>query len=192
MADAVPPPPAPNSVEDQADLAAILEAQKTRTPEIAAESKRDQGFSYKLFQSVYGNDLTPENSPKFHLLMRHVLDATGFVNGTAKGKYRRLRPYQGHPDVVTSLFIVGGFSYPSGHSMASFTLAVVLGSIFPDKQQAFLDCAGRIAESRVNAGVHYPSDIKEGELLGKATAAAILANPSFQKDMAEVRTELKK
>ena len=64
---------------------------------------------------------------------------TFVVNETAKNKYRRLRPYPEHPDTVRSLLTVGVFSYPSGHSMGAFTLAVVLGAIFPDKQQAFLD-----------------------------------------------------
>jgi acid phosphatase (class A) len=76
--------------------------------------------------------------------------------------------------------------------MASYTLAVVLGSVFPDKAQALLERAGQIAHSRVDAGVHYPSDIAEGEVLGKATGAAILATNDFQKDLAEVRAELKK
>ena len=192
LTDTVPPPPAPDSAEDQADLAAILEAQKSRTPEIEAECKRDQGFSYKLFESVYGTGLTHERAPKFHQLMKDVLDVTRLVNETAKNKYRRLRPYQGHPDTVKSLFPVSGFSYPSGHSMGSFTLAVVLGAIFPDKQQAFLDRAAQIAQSRVDAGVHYPSDIKEGEVLGKATGAALLENNAFQGDLTAVKEELKK
>jgi hypothetical protein len=187
----VPPPPAPGSPEDQADLAAILAAQQARTPDIETECKLDQGFSEHLFQSIYGSNLTQDNSPKFYHLMKTVLALTGLVNGAAKGEYKRPRPYQGHPDVVHALFQVGGYSYPSGHSMASFTLAVVLGAIFPDKQQAFLDRAGQIAQSRVNAGVHYPSDIKEGEVLGKATAAAILASPAFQADLAGVKAELK-
>ena len=53
-------------------------------------------------------------------------------------------------------------------------------------------CAAEIAQSRVNAGVHYPSDIHEGEVLGKATGAAILASSAFQADLADVQAELKK
>ncbi len=84
LSDSVPPPPAPGSTEDQADLAKILEAQKARTPEIVAECKLDQTFSYKLFKSVYGSSLTPESSPKFHELMDDVLAATKVVNEAAK------------------------------------------------------------------------------------------------------------
>lgn len=192
LTDSVPPPPAPQSAEDRADLAVILAAQKARTPEIIAECNLDKNFSEKLFQSVYGADLTSEHDPKFYRFMKNVLEVTHLVNVTAKDKYHRLRPYQGHPDVVKSLFTAGEFSYPSGHSMASFTLATILGAVFPKKKQAFLDRAAQIAQSRVDAGVHYPSDIKEGEVLGKATAAALLADSSFQKDLAEVKVEVKK
>ena len=188
----VPEVPAADSPTDKADLAKILEVQNARTPEMLAECKRDQTLTYKLFQSVYGDDLTPANSPKFHLLMKHVLDATHAVNDVPKEKYKRARPYAGHPDVVKSLFTVKGYSYPSGHSMASHTLALVLGEVFPEKKQALLDRAHAIAQSRVDAGVHYPSDIAQGEVLGRATGAAIIANAAFQKDLAEVKAELRK
>ncbi len=190
LSDTVPAPPAVDSKENQADFAAIFEAQKDRTPEMVEESKRYHGFSYKLFEDIYGKELTADRAPKFHKLMKETLEITRVVNETAKNKYKRLRPYQEHPDQVHSLFTVGGYSYPSGHSMGSFTLAIVLGAVFPDKAQAFLDRASQIAQSRVNAGVHNPTDIKEGEILGKATGAAILASPAFQQDLVEIKSEL--
>lgn len=191
LIESVPPPPAPDSAEDQADRAQIVHIQQTRTDEMAREATRDQHFSYLLFQSVYGKDLTPENSPKFYQLLKNVTATTGFVNESAKNKYKRLRPYQGHPGVVEALFPVNGYSYPSGHAMGSFTLATVLSAVFPDKKQALFDRAAQIAQSRVNAGVHYPSDIKEGGILGQATGEAILATPAFQSDLAAVHAELK-
>jgi len=192
LSDTVPAPPAIDSKEDQADFATILDAQKDRTSGTIAESKRYQGFSYKLFDDIYGKELTADRVPKFHKLMKETLEITRVVNETAKNKYKRVRPYQEHPMQVHALFSVGGYSYPSGHSMGSFTLAVVLGAVFPEKAQAFLDRAAQIAQSRVDAGVHNPSDIKEGEILGKATGAAILASPAFQQDLAEVKSELAK
>jgi acid phosphatase (class A) len=192
LSDSVPPPPVPNSPEDQADVAAVVAAEKARTPEIIAECKQYQKFSAKLFESIYGKDLTPDKYPKFNQLLQNIEATTKVVNDAAKDKYKRPRPYVGHPDQVKSLFEVTGFSYPSGHSMGSFTIAVVLGTVFPDKQQALLDLAAKIAQSRVNAGVHHPVDIKEGEALGRATGAAIVATPAFQADLAAVQAELKK
>jgi acid phosphatase (class A) len=179
-------------VSDDADLATVLQIQGARTDAMVAEAKRDQKFAATLFQSVYGADLTPKSSPKFYALLENVLKITAVVDGAAKEKYKRLRPYKGHPDQVHALFAVSGYSYPSGHSMGSYTLAVVLGAVFPEKAQALLDRARQIGQSRVDAGVHYPSDIAEGEVLGKATGAAILASSAFQKDRGDVQAELKK
>jgi hypothetical protein len=110
LSDTVPPPPAIDSPEDMTDYAQILVAQNGRTPAIIAECKRDQGFGYKLFEDVYGKELNDDRAPKFHRLMKVVLNTTYVVNETAKKKYRRLRPYQEHPDTVHSLFTVNGFS----------------------------------------------------------------------------------
>lgn len=188
----IPPPPSPGSADDQADLATILNVQKSRTSDMVDEAKLDAPFSAMLFQPIYGKDITPEKYPKFYALMKNALKVSGFVDSTAKNKYQRPRPYVGHPEVVHALFPAEGYSYPSGHSMASYTLAVVLGAVFPDRAQAFLDRADKIAQSRVDAGVHYPSDIKEGEIVGKKLAAEILASDVFQKDLEDVNKELKK
>jgi acid phosphatase (class A) len=188
---AVPPPPAFGSPADKADLAAVAAAEKARTPAVEAECRLDRKLTVHLFQPIYGDNFTPENSPKFYALMSNTLAVTQVVDGAAKDKYYRWRPFEDHGDVVHALFDVDGYSYPSGHSMAAFTLATVLGAIFPAKKDAFLTRAQQIAQSRVDAAVHYPSDIAEGEVAGKATGAAILAAPAFQADLAAVKAELK-
>ena len=191
LTDSVPPPPVADSPDDKADRAQVMHIQTTRTEEMNKEAIRDRPFSYLLFQSVYGNDRTPENSPKFYEMLRNVTATTRVINEAAKHKYKRLRPYLGHPGIVEALFPVNGYSYPSGHAMGSFALATVLGAVFPDKKQAFFDRAAQISQSRVNAGVHYPSDIKEGGILGRATGNAILNTTAFQSDLAGVHAELK-
>ena len=192
LSDSVPPPPAPNSAKDQADRDEIMHIQQTRTEDMENEAVRDKTFSYFLFQSVYGKNILPEGYPKFYELLKNVTATTRVIDDAAKSKYKRPRPYLGHPEVVKALFSVNGYSYPSGHAMGSFTLATVLSAIFPDKKQAFFDRAAQIAQSRVNAGVHYPSDIKEGGILGQKTGDAIVTTQSFQADLAAVQAELMK
>jgi acid phosphatase (class A) len=80
-------------------------------------------------------------------------------------------------------------SYPSGHAASAFTLAALLGEIFPDKKEALLEQAAEIAENRVIGGVHYPSDIAAGKQLGLAIAQTLLANPDFQKKLAAVKAQ---
>jgi acid phosphatase (class A) len=192
LVDSVPPPPAPGSAEDQADLAGDIAAEKARTPASIAEAKKDEHFSYALFASVYGDKYTEASAPKFIALLKDVQDVTRVVTDGAKDKFKRPRPYEAHPTEIHALFPAKGFSYPSGHSTGSYTQAVILGEIFPDKKQAFLDRAAQIAQSRVDAGVHNPSDIAEGEKLGKATAEVLLANADFQKELAAAKAEVSK
>ena len=192
LVDSVPPPPTPHSPGDDDDKAQVMHIQQIRTEEMENECIRDKTFSYVLFQQIYGGELIPESYPKFYQILKNVLATTRVIDDAAKNKYRRPRPYQAHPGVVRALFTVNGYSYPSGHAMGSYALATVLSAIFPDKKDAFFERAAQIAQSRVNAGVHYPSDIKEGGILGRATGDAIIATRAFQADLGEVQAELKK
>ena len=57
-------------------------------------------------------------------------------------------------------------SFPSGHATTAFALAVVLGFIAPRWFYPALSLAAVIAVSRVALGVHYPTDVLAGAMLG--------------------------
>lgn len=63
---------------------------------------------------------------------------------------------------------VTGLSYPSAHSTTSFAAALTLSRELPPAPLYAM--AGAMALSRPYAGVHYPSDILAGALLGTAIA----------------------
>jgi acid phosphatase (class A) len=46
-----------------------------------------------------------------------------------------------------------------------------------------------IGWSRVIAGVHYPSDLTAGRVLGMALARALLASPKFQEEFLKAKEE---
>ena len=185
-----PPPPAPGSAAEQADLKTEVDAQNNRTPDLVAESNRDAGYSVALFTDVIGPKITPETDPKTFAFFERVNRQIAKVVGESKDKWHRPRPYQAHSDVIHSLFTVGGYSYPSGHSTHSFGFAVILGALFPDKADAFLARAHQIAQSRVDAGVHYTTDIKEGEVVGKEIAKELFAKPEFVAELNAAKAEL--
>jgi undecaprenyl-diphosphatase len=58
------------------------------------------------------------------------------------------------------------FSFPSGHSMSAFAIAVPLSIFYPEWQVALLLFALSIAASRVLLGMHFLSDVVAGSLLG--------------------------
>jgi undecaprenyl-diphosphatase len=65
-------------------------------------------------------------------------------------------------------------SFPSGHAAAAFSTAVILGLTLRRTGWwlGLLTGAGLIALSRVYLGVHYPSDILAGAVLGASVGAA--------------------
>jgi undecaprenyl-diphosphatase len=62
------------------------------------------------------------------------------------------------------------FSFPSGHTSAAFMMATVLGYFFPAVMILLYCWATLVGCSRVMLGVHFPSDILMGVILGISTA----------------------
>jgi len=61
-------------------------------------------------------------------------------------------------------------SFPSGHSAAAFAFATGVGNKLPVVAVPLHAAAGVIAYSRVHTGVHHPSDVVVGSVLGTVLA----------------------
>jgi len=79
---------------------------------------------------------------------------------------KRPRPYETLENVRLLLGPAPGLSFPSGHSIIFFSLATVIAMRYPKLRYPSLIAATLIALSRPYVGVHYPSDILVGSLLG--------------------------
>ncbi len=66
-------------------------------------------------------------------------------------------------------------SFPSGHAATSFAGATTLALYAPRYRRWFFGLAVLIAFSRLYEGVHYPTDVLAGALLGAATALLLRA-----------------
>ncbi|MDO9512180.1 MAG: phosphatase PAP2 family protein [Bacteroidales bacterium] len=87
----------------------------------------------------------------------------------------RPRPFESY-DFIEKLSGGGNPSFPSGHTTDAFALAMVLIMIRPRWYvviPAFV-WATLTAYSRMHLGVHYPSDVIAGALLGIITAGGCL------------------
>lgn len=59
-------------------------------------------------------------------------------------------------------------SYPSGHTTQAYYIAKVLGDIYPGSKPKLDKLASNIADSRVDRGVHFPSDNDAGRMLAES------------------------
>ena len=85
--------------------------------------------------------------------------------------YQRSRPFIDIP--VHQLLTSNEWSFPSGHATFFFALATVLYLHNKKWGIGFFIAALLITVSRVIAGIHYPSDIIGGALIGIAVAYAV-------------------
>jgi undecaprenyl-diphosphatase len=104
------------------------------------------------------------------------------VGQALKRLYLRVRPYEALPEVVRLL--IGrptGTSWPSAHPATLLAFLTVAGEelgLSPRERRALVAVAALVAASRVYLGVHYPSDVVAGLLLGRAVGLAWLAAPT--------------
>jgi len=83
-----------------------------------------------------------------------------------KELFHRLRPCNALPDVLTPVGCTGTFSFPSNHALNNFAVAMFFSVLYPKAKWYLFVTAFLIALSRVYLGLHYPSDILGGALLG--------------------------
>lgn len=83
--------------------------------------------------------------------------------------YHHPRPYLALPDVHT-LFTDSSWSFPSGHATFFFALSTAVYLYHKKWGIGFFIATILITISRVIAGIHYPSDIVGGALIGIAVA----------------------
>ena len=82
------------------------------------------------------------------------------VNVLIKNLAARTRPYEVIEGLTSLIGPQSDFSFPSGHTAASFAFATVILLTAPKKYSVpTLILATLIALSRIYLGVHYPTDI---------------------------------
>ena len=193
------PPPAPDSPRGKADRMVYLEtralAGSARWTQATKDNDLWTGGALERFACVIGRPVDGHSLPRtYRLLQRIEIDSreTGLA---PKDHYRRVRPLIGDDQPVCIKredWMATNGSYPSGHAMTGWAWGLILAELLPRRASDAVEAGRQIGESRVICGVHYPSDVEAGRMLGAAVVAEEHANPAFRADLAAAKAELAK
>ena len=99
---------------------------------------------------------------------------TALVNVGIKHLIKRSRPFKKYPNFI-SVRTASGYSFPSGHTSSAFATASALSSAYSKWYVVApsLLWASSVGYSRMYLGVHYPTDVLAGAVLGAGSAFAL-------------------
>jgi len=187
-----PPPPA-GSAEARADLENTFVIHSTATPAELALAKDENKLTIFHFAPAIGAWFVPGRLPKTEALFKAVEAEAKAATDGAKKFYQRPRPYHLEPARFPHSIENEDpthYSYPSGHSTRGTVFALLLAELFPDQRDAILAKGREAGWLRVQGGVHFPTDIYAGRVLGQELARDFLRSPEFQSDFAAAKAEL--
>jgi undecaprenyl-diphosphatase len=105
-----------------------------------------------------------------------VMLATSAVNLATykflKRTFVRERPFIRHAGISLAGAPLDRYSFPSGHTLHAVAFAWIAVAAFPGLALLLVPLALAIAASRVVLGLHYPTDVLVGALLGVISGAA--------------------
>lgn len=121
---------------------------------------------------LYGMTQHDSAAKRNSLVMGAGLLTSAVITVGMKYSFNRSRPFVTYPDLVTKKSEAGSPSFPSGHTSMAFALATSLSLSNPKWYviaPSFL-WAGAVGYSRMELGVHYPSDVLVGALIGMGSS----------------------
>jgi membrane-associated phospholipid phosphatase len=186
-ADALRPPPPP--AFDSPGRAQEVEAVKNfpRTPNTNALATF---YQYQLrgapnFNIIYNRDISRrvfeehlEDSPlpaRVYALLHATYQDAWITTQDCKFTYWTARPSMFDPSITTLFPNPNHPSYVSNASALATSPALVLAHFFPSERDALLERANEYGDSRLWAGIHFPSDIEVSRQMGEQLAALAIA-----------------
>ncbi|MEJ1974046.1 MAG: phosphatase PAP2 family protein [Lacunisphaera sp.] len=186
----IPVAPAADSLATLADLETVYQVQLRRTPEqvtLANYFAADTVFQY---DAVIGPWFTAANLPRTAEIFLQIAADRSAISSAGKAVWNRPRPPLLDPRIHACAPLPKSGSYPSGHSTQAFLWAGLLAEVFPERRAALRERAELVAWSRVVAGVHYPTDIAAGRVLGDRLVREFLQVPALHAALEEIRAEV--
>ena len=124
-----------------------------------------------LDRIMCASDLFRENTQNRSTAALSLLSGFLITNLLIKNAVARPRPFDTYTQIIPLITRPKDYSFPSGHTCASFAVALVCLRMLPGKWGILpVVLAGMIAFSRLYLGVHYPGDVLAGFLVALLTS----------------------
>ena len=196
-----PAPPETTSVQFMYDISQYMwgkamRADSARAALAVAQAVETIEDMAKLFSEPFGMEISAKKTPAIMNMLERGLRTLKQVGSLPKRHYMRRRPYDrfNEPTLVPAeeeRLRTNG-SYPSGHTVRAWSMALLLVEVNPAAQDALLKYAYEWGQSRVIAGFHWQSDVDASKVLVSAAFASLHNDETFLADMKKARAEFKK
>lgn len=195
----LPPPPGWTSQLFTGDYVGYLWGKTIRGTERGKKAVIQSTFLVddfvSLFNDAFGYEISREKTPAIYKVLRKSLITARRASLKPKRSFKRTRPFVRYneptPVPETEERLRNNGSYPSGHSLRGWCMALLLIEINPDCQDKVLKLGHEWGESRVIIGYHWKSDVEAGRALASAVYARLHTSEDFLADMAAAREEFK-
>ena len=160
------PPSDEHGLKEIEHLKSRMENLSDEDHQFAVNAETDEQGMYRKFAQSIGLNLPSHYVDK-------ILDQTDPVLFHLKKHHNRGRPEQfaaanNIPYQPSITHTAAHPAYPSGHAFDSHIMEYILTKLKPEAAGEISDFTRRMRESRLNAGLHYPSDNDISEKLAKA------------------------
>ena len=196
-----PAPPETTSVQFMYDISQYMwgkamRADSARAALAIAQSTHNLEDMVKMFSEPFGMEISVTKTPAIMNAIERGIATLRQVGRVPKKHYKRRRPFDrfNEPTLVPNdeETLRKNGSYPSGHTILAWSMAMLLVEINPTAQDALLKYAYECGQSRVIAGFHWQSDVDASKVLVSAAFASLHNDETFLADMKKARAEFKK
>lgn len=181
----------PSAKLQKKEIAGIIATQKklsdTEKKIIMAEDHIQPAM---IVTPILGEQYNEKSNPALFTLLKHAASDAWRLADAEQEYWKRDRPWVTDKRVQLLVGKITRPSHPSGHTVTNHVWAYILSDLFPAKREALFARAYQIGMHRVEAGVHYPSDVEAGKHYAALLWAKMETSDEFQRELAAVKAEL--
>ncbi len=194
----LPAPPAPGSPEFAYDSLRYFWGKEQRKDAVRAETAaKDAAWEidevFARFNEAFGMEISRSTTPAIWELLMTGIKTIDLIRIHPKAYFHRIRPFEYFNEHMYSEWEEAGLrgegSYPSGHTIRAWSIALMLAEIAPDRAETLYAHAWEMGQSRVIVGAHWQSDVDNSRAAASIGYSFVQTNPIFRERMEKAKQE---